>query len=128
MSQNTAYNVTNGPFPFSHAMESDHVVYLSGQPAMDLETGTFLGGSFAEQFQQCFANLDAVLQEAGLSKKDVVKCTVFLIDMRDYPEMNDLYVKYFEKPDPARSCFAVNGLPLGARIEVEMIAHRHVGK
>ncbi len=111
-------------FPFSHAAEADGVVYLSGQPAMDLVTSQFIGGSFEEQFKKCFSNLDEALHAAGLTRNDVVKCTVFLIDMRDFPEMNQLYAEQFEAPYPARSCFSVSGLPLGARVEVEMIAHR----
>ena len=111
-------------FPFSHAAEADGVVYLSGQPAMDLVTSEFIGGSFEEQFLKCFSNLDEALEAAGLTRQAVVKCTVFLIDMRDFPEMNKLYAEQFAAPYPARSCFSVSGLPLGARVEVEMIAHR----
>ncbi|MDO5000889.1 MAG: Rid family detoxifying hydrolase [Eubacteriales bacterium] len=111
-------------FPFSHAMEADGTVYLSGQPSMDLVTSQFIDGTFEEQFRKCFANLDEVLAAAGLSRNDVVKCTVFLTDMRDFPAMNKLYAEQFEAPYPARSCFSVTGLPMGARVEVEMIAHR----
>ncbi len=118
------FNVVEGPFPFSHAAEMDNVVYLSGQPAMDMATGKLIAETFEDQVKQCFANLDMVLAKAGLTKDDVVKCTVFLIDMRDFAEMNAIYADYFNAPFPARSCFAVNGLPLGARVEIEMIAHR----
>lgn len=122
-----AYNVpenTTMTFPFSHGTERNGVVYLSGQPSMDLATGSFLDGTFEAQFRQCFANLDAVLAAAGLTRDDVMKCTVFLTEMRDFPEMNRLYAQMFEKPYPARSCFSVTGLPMGARLEVEMIAQR----
>lgn len=111
-------------FPFSHASEADGVVYLSGQPSMDLVTSEFIDGTFEEQFLRCFANLDEALKAAGLTRDNVQKCTVFLIDMRDFPKMNALYAGQFEAPYPARSCFSVSGLPLGARVEVEMIAHR----
>lgn len=119
-----AFNAVEGAFPFSHAVEAGDTVYLSGQPSMDMATGAFIDGTFAEQFARCFDNLDAALAAAGLNRDDVVKCTVFLIDMRDYPQMNELYARMFEKPFPARSCFAVSGLPLGAKVEIEMIAHR----
>ncbi|KMZ55455.1 RidA family protein [Dorea sp. D27] len=112
-------------FPFSHATEADGVVYVSGQPSMDLVTSHFIDGTFEEQFKKCFANLDEALKAAGLTRDDVVKCTVFLIDMRDFPAMNKLYAEQFVAPYPARSCFSVTGLPMGARVEVEMIAHRN---
>lgn len=121
------YNVpenTEMKFPFSHAAEMNGDVYLSGQPSMDLATGKFIDGDFKTQLEQCFSNLDAVLQAANLTRDDVIKCTVFLIDMRDFPAMNEIYATKFAKPYPARSCFAVNGLPLGAKVEVEMIAKR----
>lgn len=120
------FNAVEGKFPFSHAVEaSGKPVYISGQPSMDLATGKFVDGTFKEQFLQCFKNLDAVLKAAGLTRDDVVKCTVFLVDMRDYPEMNELYSQMFQKPFPSRSCFACAGLPLGTRVEIEMIAYRN---
>lgn len=78
-------------FPFSHAAEAGGVVYLSGQPSMNLITSEFIDGTFKEQFKRCFSNLDEALKAAGLTRDDVVKCTVFLIDMRDFPKMNKLY-------------------------------------
>lgn len=121
------YNVpenTTMSFPFSHGAEANGVLYLSGQPSMDTATGKFIDGSLEEQFEQCFKNLESVLKAAGLTLDNVVKCTIFLIDMRDFPAVNQLYAKKFNAPYPARSCFAVSGLPLGARIEIEMIASR----
>ncbi len=112
-------------FPFSHAAEAGGIIYLSGQPSMDLVTSQFIDGSFEEQFKKCFSNLDEALLAAGLTRENVIKCTVFLIDMRDFPKMNQLYAQEFNVDYPARSCFAVSGLPLGARVEIEMIAHRH---
>ena len=111
-------------FPFSHAAEGGGAVYLSGQPSMDLVTSQFIDGTFEQQFLKCFSNLDEALEAAGLTRDDVVKCTVFLTDMRDFPAMNKLYAQHFQAPYPARSCFSVTGLPMGAKVEVEMIAHR----
>jgi len=121
------YNVSGEAvtkFPFSHAVESEDLLFLSGQPPMELETGKFIDGDFESQLKNCFKNLFEVVAVAGLTEEDVVKCTVFLIDMRDYPLMNEVYKKQFSAPLPARSCFAVSGLPLGARVEVEMIARK----
>mgnify|MGYP000027269750 CR=1 FL=1 len=121
------YNVpenTKMTFPFSHAVETDGTIYLSGQPSMNLSTGEFVVGNFEAQFEQCFKNLEAVLEATGLNNSNVIKCTVFLIDMRDFVVMNELYKKKFEGPYPARSCFSVAGLPMGAKVEVEMIAKR----
>lgn len=110
-------------YPFSAAVKAGDYVYLSGQPSMDLATGKYLDANFETQFAKCMSNLQEVLDAIGLKKDDVVKCTVFLTDMRDYPLMNELYVKWFGKPLPARSCMAVAGLPLGTKVEVEMIAY-----
>lgn len=111
-------------FPFSHAVEGGDLVFLSGQPPMELTTGKFIDGTFEEQLENCFKNLFEVLTVAGLTEEDVIKCTVFIIDMRDYGVMNEIYSKKFSAPFPARSCIAVSGLPLGARVEVEMIAQK----
>ena len=111
-------------FPFTHACEGGSTVYLSGQPSMELVTSEFIDGSFEEQVRQCFANLDEALKAAGLTSDDVVKCTVFLTDMRNFDKMNAIYAEQFNDPFPARSCYAVAGLPLGALVELELIAHR----
>jgi len=76
------------------------------------------------QTQQCFRNLFAVLEAAGLAQGDVVKVNVFLTDMKDFARMNEVYKQQFEAPFPARSTIGVASLPLGARVEIEMIAWR----
>lgn len=120
---------TSMKFPFSHAVQMGDTVYLSGQPSMDLSNGQFMDGDFEAQFHQCFANLERVLAEGGMTLDDVAKCNVFLIDMRDYAKMNELYAKKFEGfKQPARSCFGVTGLPMGAKIEIEMIAYKPANK
>ena len=116
---------TEKKFPFSHAVQVGDYVHLSGQPSMDLNDGHFIDGNFESQFDQCFSNLMDVLEVGGMTLADVVKCTIFLIDMRDYAKMNEIYVKKFEGYElPARSCFGVTGLPLGAKLEIEMIAYK----
>lgn len=116
---------TTMKFPFSHAVQMGDCVYLSGQPSMELTTGQFIDGDFEAQFRQCFANLERVLDRGGMTLADVAKCTVFLLDMRDYAKMNEIYAEKFSGLEqPARSCFGVTGLPMGAKVEVEMIAYR----
>jgi 2-iminobutanoate/2-iminopropanoate deaminase len=109
---------------YSHAVEIDGFLYLSGQTPLDPPTSALVVGSIAEQTRQCFANLFAVLAEAGLTSDDVIKCNTYLTDMADFAEYDAEYRAHFTEPFPARTTIAVAGLPMGARIEIEMIAHR----
>lgn len=108
--------------PYSHAVDMDGVIYLSGQTP--ILPGGGLAEGIANQTQQCFDNLFAVLDAAGLTPDDVQKVNVYLTDMKNFPEMNEVYAKQFSKPYPARTTVAVAGLPLGADVEIEMIAKR----
>lgn len=108
--------------PYSHAIVSDPFVYLSGQTPIDPATGALLAGSVEDRTRQCFANLRAVLNAAGLDFEDVIKCNVFLTDMTDFAAMNRAYAEHFTEPFPARTTVAVAALPLGADVEIEMIA------
>ena len=110
--------------PYSHAVDSDGMVFLSGQTPLDPATGRLVDGPIEAQARQCLANLFAVLAAAGLDQSDVVKCNVFLTDMGDFAVMNAVYAERFESPFPARTTIGVAALPLGARIEIEMIARR----
>ena len=110
--------------PYSHAVESGNLLYLSGQTPIDSETGKLVEGDIVTQTEQCFKNLFNVLYSAGLSPDDVVKVNVFLTDMKDFNAMNSVYSKQFSSPYPARTTIGVNELPLGAQIEIEMIARR----
>ncbi|MCU1392704.1 MAG: putative endoribonuclease [Ilumatobacteraceae bacterium] len=109
---------------YSHAVEIDGFLYLSGQTALDPPSSAAVGGSIGEQTRQCVANLIAVLETAGLTTDHVVKCNTFLTDMRDFAEYDAVYRTYFTEPYPARTTVQVAALPLGASIEIEMIAHR----
>jgi 2-iminobutanoate/2-iminopropanoate deaminase len=111
--------------PYSHAVESGDVVYLSGQTPIDPATGRLVEDDVKVQARQCFRNLFAVLASAGLGQEHVVKVNVFLTDMSDFPRMNEVYREQFDAPFPARSTVGVAALPLGARIEIEMIARRN---
>lgn len=122
-----AYNITKNElleFPFSHAVEAGGFLFLSAQPSWDVDTGKFVDGTIEEQFEQSFFNLENTLKAAGLTTDDVVKCTIFIKDMKDYQTINKLYVQKFKKPYPARTCVAVKDLPIGTSIEFEMIAYR----
>lgn len=120
-----AKNVTASG-PYSHAVEADNFLFLSGQTAMNAETVDNLQGNIAEQTKQCFTNLSEVLEAAHLTFDDVVKVNVYLTDMNNFTSMNEVYKTYFNEPFPARTCVAVLALPLGAEVEIEMIAKRTV--
>jgi 2-iminobutanoate/2-iminopropanoate deaminase len=108
--------------PYSLAIETDGTVYISGQIHLDPATGKLVEGDIGTQTQQCLENLKSILAAAGLGFGDVVKTTVFLADMADFPAMNVVYETYMVDPFPARSTIQVAGLPLGARVEIELIA------
>lgn len=110
--------------PYSHAVDANGLVFLSGQTPLSPETGRLVEGGIKEQTEQCFKNLFAVLQAGGLGQDDVQKVNVFLTDMKDFAAMNEVYKEQFTEPYPARSTIAVAGLPLNAMVEIEMIAQR----
>ena len=110
--------------PYSHAVEAGDLVYLSGQTPLDSATGKLVEGDIAAQTEQCFKNLFAVLASAGLSEADVIKANVFLTDMGDYAAMIKVYATKFSAPYPARSTVAVAALPIGAQVEIELIARK----
>ncbi len=111
--------------PYSQAVASGDHVFLSGQTPIDPATGALVDEDVAGQARQCFDNLAAVLGAAGLSYADVVKVNVYLTSMDDFAEMNAVYMGRFEQPYPARTTIGVAALPLGARIEIELVARRH---
>ena len=111
--------------PYSHAVDAGEFVYLSGQTPLDPATGALVAGGIGAQAEQCFRNLFAVLAAAGLTSDDVVKVNVYLVDMAEFAAMNGVYERQFSRPFPARTTIGVAALPLGARIEVELIARRH---
>lgn len=110
--------------PYSHAVESGELVYLSGQTPMDSKTGKLVDGGIAAQTEQCFRNLFNVLNAAGLTPDDVVKVNVYLTDMGNFTGMNSVYSNQFSEPYPARTTIGVASLPLGAQVEIEMIARK----
>ena len=110
--------------PYSQAIEANGMIFVSGQLPIDPATGTMVTGGIKEQTTQVFKNIRAILAEAGLNMDAIVKTTVFLADMNDFSDMNEVYAEQFSGVFPARSAFAVKALPKNAPIEIEVIAVR----
>jgi len=110
--------------PYSHAIDDGTHVFCSGQTPVDPATGALREGGVGDQTHQCFDNLIAVLAEGGLTSGDVVKVNVYLTDMNDFAEMNEAYATRFDHPPPARTTVGVAALPMGARVEIELVAKR----
>lgn len=107
--------------PYSQAIETDEYVFTSGQIPINPATGEVEGKTIEEQTEQVMKNIGALLEASGLTFANVVKTTCFLADLNDFAAFNAVYAKYFPNEAPARSCFAVAGLPKGAKLEVETI-------
>ncbi len=108
--------------PYSPAVTAGGMAYLSGQVGLNPETMQLVGPGIEEQTKQVLKNLSAVLQGLGLSFKDVVKTTIFLTDLKNFQVVNTIYGETLGGHKPARSTFQVSGLPLGAIVEIEMVA------
>ncbi len=108
--------------PYSQSVSIDGWLFTSGQVALDPQTGEMVDGGFEQQARRVLANLAAVLASAGCSFSDVVKSTVFVTDLGDFPRLNELYGEVMGDHRPARSTVEVSGLPKGALVEIEMIA------
>jgi len=118
-------NTPNAPAaigPYSQAIEANGTLYISGQIPINPKVGKIETTEITTQTEQVFANINAILAEAGYTFADVVKSTVFLSDIANFAEMNDVYKKYYQTECPARSAFAVKALPMGALVEIETIA------
>ena len=105
--------------PFSEAVRTNGMLYLSGQIPVDPATGNIVEGDIEAQARQTMDNIKAVLERYGSSMDKVVKCTVMIRDMSNWGRFNEVYVTYFPGPKPARSAFGASGLALGAMLEVE---------
>ena len=108
--------------PYSQAVLAQGFLFTAGQIALDPATGELVAGGIVEQTTRAMENLGAILTAAGSDLSQVVKTTVFLVDMADFKEMNEVYGRAFASHRPARSTVAVAGLPRGARVEIEVIA------
>jgi putative endoribonuclease L-PSP len=108
--------------PYSQAVEANGMVFVSGQLPVDPATGEFVPGGIKELTHRSLTNIKNILAEEGLTMQHIVKTTVFLADINDFAEMNEVYATFFEGVAPARSAMAVKTLPKGARVEIECIA------
>lgn len=108
--------------PYSQAIIANGVLYTAGQIALDPASGQVVTGDVVAQTEQVFRNLAAILAAAGASWKDVAKTTVYLMDMADFPRMNDVYARVMGDARPARSTVQVAGLPRGVLVEIDVIA------
>ena len=109
-------------YPFSGAVRVGNMLYLSGVIGVDPTTKKLVAGGIEAETKQTMETIKATLERNGSDLDHVVKCTVFLVDMQEWPRMNEIYKKYFLKHFPARSAVAGSGLALGARVEIECIA------
>jgi 2-iminobutanoate/2-iminopropanoate deaminase len=108
--------------PYSQAIKSNGFLFVSGQIALDPTSGEFVGTDVRQQTERVLENLKAILEAAGTSLKHVVKTTVFLKDMNDFPAMNETYAQYFNTNPPARSTIQAARLPKDALVEIDVVA------
>ncbi len=108
--------------PYSQAIRAGSLLFVSGQIPLDPKTGTLVEGDLATQTHRVFQNLEAILAAAGATFDNVVRTTVYLADMNDFPAMNEVYATYFTSPAPARATVQAARLPKDARVEIDLIA------
>ncbi len=110
--------------PYSQAVQMGNMVFCSGQIPLDPKSNQILTGDISAQTELVMKNIEAVLKEAGCEFKNVVKTTIFLTSMKDFPLVNEVYGKYFKELPPARSTVEVSGLPKGVNVEIEVLAFK----
>ncbi len=126
MSSKQAIQSDNAPAPigpYSQAVKVGDTMYLSGQVPLDPATGELIDGDIDAMARRIFDNLAAVMAAAGGSLGDIVKLTIYLVDLNDFAKVNAVMAEYFQEPYPSRATVAIAGLPKGAPVEVEAIAH-----
>lgn len=118
---------TNAPEPigpYSQAIQMGNMLFCSGQIPLDPKTNQILTGDISAQTELVMKNIEGVLKEAGCEFNHVVKTTIFLTSMKDFPLVNEVYGKYFKELPPARSTVEVSGLPKGVNVEIEVLAFK----
>ncbi len=110
--------------PYSPAVEAGGLIFFSGQIPIDSTTGNIISDDIKTQAAQCLKNLAKVLEAAEVTPDDIVKSTIYLTDMGDYGVINEIYSGFFKSPYPARTAIAVCALPLGSKVEIEVVAKR----
>ncbi|MCB9245491.1 MAG: RidA family protein [Flavobacteriales bacterium] len=108
--------------PYSQAVLAGNTLYCSGQIAIDPSTGQLVDGSVADETDQVMKNIGGVLRAAGMDYSNIVKCTIFMVDMEDYAIINERYARFFTENPPAREAVAVSALPKGVNVEISVIA------
>jgi 2-iminobutanoate/2-iminopropanoate deaminase len=108
--------------PYSQAIKHGNTLYLAGQIALIPEEGKLLQGSITQEVNQIMKNINAVLEEAGLTFDNALKVTIYMTDINDYAEVNSAYGAFLSEPFPAREALAVRDLPAGAKVEISVIA------
>lgn len=122
---NTVVNSSNAPAPigpYSQAILANNVLYVSGQIALEPASGNLVSGEIEAETHQVMQNLQAILLEAGLNFKDVVKCTIFVKDLNNFTRINEVYGSYFTQMFPARETVEVSRLPKDVNVEISCIA------
>ena len=110
--------------PYSQAVVAGELVFLSGQIPLDAERGRLVEGSIEDETRQVLKNLQAVLAAEGLGMDAILRTTVYLTDLGDFPRVNQTYAEFFAEPFPARATVQVSALPRGAKVEIDAIAKR----
>jgi 2-iminobutanoate/2-iminopropanoate deaminase len=110
--------------PYSQAVQTGNLLFISGQIPIDQATGNFVNANIKEEATQVMKNIEAILKVAGLGFENVVKSTIFLTNMADFPHVNEVYGSYFKDMPPARETVEVSKLPKGANVEISCIAVR----
>ena len=121
-------NTSNAPKaigPYSQGVDYNQLIFTSGQIPLDPKTNKLIKNNFKQELKQVLNNLDAILIKGGSSLKNVIKLTVFLTDLSNFSELNEVFNLYFKDFQPARSAVQVAALPLGANIEIEAIAGKN---
>ena len=113
--------------PYSHAVRAGDFIFVSGQAALDPATNTSVPGTVAAETHQTIKNIQSILQAAGADLSDVVKCSVFLADIRDFAEMNQVYEEYFGQAKPARTTVSALLPAQGLKVEIDCIAYKPAG-
>lgn len=108
--------------PYSQGVRYENLIFISGQIAIDPDTNQFIGGDISQQTVRVLENIKAIVEEAGLSLNHIIKTTIYLKNMEDFPVVNQIYGQYFKEHKPARATVEVSRLPKDALIEIEAIA------
>jgi 2-iminobutanoate/2-iminopropanoate deaminase len=125
MKEKVVINTKNAPWavgPYSQAIKTGELIFVSGQISIDPSTGEMVKGNIKEQTKQALENIKAILEAAGSSLGRVVKATVFIDDMSNFQAVNEIYNHYFVDDFPARVCVEVSKLPLDAKVEIDVVA------